>query len=88
MSQSGCCALKRRSSPGEARKLVLAQALSQQVWALVLDEPTNHMDLPSVERLETALAEYPGAIVLVTHDDTFADNLTTRSLHVEYGALE
>jgi ATPase subunit of ABC transporter with duplicated ATPase domains len=74
-------------SPGEARKLVLARALSQQVWALVLDEPTNHMDLPSVERLEAALAEYPGAIVLVTHDDTFAEKLTTRSLRVEYGTV-
>lgn len=70
-------------SPGEARKLVLALALSKQVWALVLDEPTNHMDLPSVERLEAALAEYPGAIVLVTHDDAFAANVTTRSLRVE-----
>ncbi|HPA82868.1 MAG TPA: ATP-binding cassette domain-containing protein [Thermoanaerobaculales bacterium] len=74
-------------SPGEARKLVLAEALSKQVWALVLDEPTNHMDLPSVERLEAALAEYPGAIVLVTHDDTFAANVTTRSLHLEHGTV-
>jgi ATPase subunit of ABC transporter with duplicated ATPase domains len=74
-------------SPGEARKLVLAQALSQHVWALVLDEPTNHMDLPSVERLEAALVEYPGAIVLVTHDDTFASNVTTRSTRVEYGSV-
>lgn len=74
-------------SPGEARKLVLAEALSKQVWALVLDEPTNHMDLPSVERLEGALAEYPGAVVLVTHDDTFAANVTNRSLRVEYGTV-
>jgi ATPase subunit of ABC transporter with duplicated ATPase domains len=74
-------------SPGEARKLVLAEALSQQVWALVMDEPTNHLDLPSIERLEAALAEYPGAIVLVTHDDTFAANVTTRSLRVEHGTV-
>jgi ATPase subunit of ABC transporter with duplicated ATPase domains len=74
-------------SPGEARKLVLAEALSQQVWALVMDEPTNHMDLPSVERLEAALSEYPGAIVLVTHDDTFAANVTTRSLQVKSGTV-
>jgi ATPase subunit of ABC transporter with duplicated ATPase domains len=74
-------------SPGEARKLVLAEALSQQVWAMVMDEPTNHMDLSSVDRLEAALAEYPGAIVLVTHDDAFAANVTTRSLHVEYGTV-
>jgi ATPase subunit of ABC transporter with duplicated ATPase domains len=74
-------------SPGEARKLVLAEALSRQVWALVMDEPTNHMDLPSVERLEAALAMYPGAVVLVTHDDAFAAHVTTRSLRVEYGTV-
>lgn len=74
-------------SPGEARKLVLAEALSQQVWALVLDEPTNHMDLPSVERLEAALEAYPGALVLVTHDDAFAKNVTTRSVRTEGGTV-
>jgi ATPase subunit of ABC transporter with duplicated ATPase domains len=72
-------------SPGEARKLVLAGALSRQVWALVMDEPTNHMDLPSVERLEAALQSYPGCIVLVTHDDAFAENLGARSLRLEDG---
>lgn len=74
-------------SPGEARKLVIAEALARQVWALVLDEPTNHMDLPSLERLEAALASYPGAIVLVTHDDTFAARVTTRTLHVTGGTV-
>jgi len=74
-------------SPGDARKLVLAEALSRQVWALIMDEPTNHMDLPGVERLEAALAHYPGALVLVTHDDTFAAKVTTRTLHVESGVV-
>jgi len=74
-------------SPGEARKLVLAEALSRQVWALVLDEPTNHLDLPSVERLETALADYPGAIVLVTHDETFAKSVSSRTLSVASGTV-
>jgi ATPase subunit of ABC transporter with duplicated ATPase domains len=59
-------------SPGEARKLALASGLARQVWALVLDEPTNHLDLPSVERIEAALADYPGALVVVTHDQSFA----------------
>jgi ATPase subunit of ABC transporter with duplicated ATPase domains len=74
-------------SPGEARKLVLAEALARQVWALVMDEPTNHLDLPSVERLEAALSAYPGCIVLVTHDDVFARNITTRSVRVENGTV-
>jgi ATPase subunit of ABC transporter with duplicated ATPase domains len=69
-------------SPGEARKLALAIGLGGHAWALVLDEPTNHLDLPTVERLERALEAYPGALVLVSHDDRFARGLTTRSLRV------
>jgi ATPase subunit of ABC transporter with duplicated ATPase domains len=74
-------------SPGEARKLVLAEALSRQVWALMMDEPTNHMDLPSIERLEAALALYPGCVVLVTHDDAFAERLTSQSITVGGGRV-
>ena len=74
-------------SPGEARKLVIAAALSRQAWALVLDEPTNHLDLPSIERLEAALGAYPGCVLLVTHDEAFAKNVTARSLRVEGGRV-
>ncbi len=66
----------RSLSPGEARKLMLAFALGRQVWALVLDERTNHMDLPGVERLEAALATYPGTLLLVSHDEVFAQRCT------------
>ncbi len=62
----------RSPSPGEARKLALALGLGRRVWALVLDEPTNHLDLPSIERLEACLEAYPGALLLVSHDDAFA----------------
>jgi ATPase subunit of ABC transporter with duplicated ATPase domains len=68
-------------SPGEARKLALAYGLGTQVWGLVLDEPTNHLDMPAIERLEAALIEYPGAMVIVTHDDALARRCTT----VEWG---
>jgi ATPase subunit of ABC transporter with duplicated ATPase domains len=75
-------------SPGEARKLMIALGLGRHVWALVLDEPTNHMDLPSIKRLEQALAEYPGALLLVTHDDSFARRLTTARWRIEGGAVQ
>ncbi len=74
-------------SPGEARKLALATGLARQVWALILDEPTNHLDLPSIERLEAALDGYPGALVLVTHDERFADRLTSHSWEIRNGVV-
>jgi ATPase subunit of ABC transporter with duplicated ATPase domains len=74
-------------SPGEARKLALALALSRNAWLLVLDEPENHLDLPSIERLEAALRDYPGALVLVSHDDTLAAKLTTRTWQISDGTL-
>lgn len=77
-----------RPSPGEARKLALAEGLARRVWLLVLDEPTNHLDLPSIERLEQALGAYPGAIVLVTHDEPFAASLTTTPLELRGGRIE
>ncbi len=74
-------------SPGEARKLRIALGLGQHAWALVLDEPTNHLDLPSIERLEAALSAYPGALVLVTHDDELAARLTTERWRVGLGRV-
>ncbi len=76
-----------RPSPGEARKLAMAIGLGTGVWALLLDEPTNHLDLPAVERIESALEAYPGALIMVTHDETFARTTTPTKWHLEAGRL-
>jgi ATPase subunit of ABC transporter with duplicated ATPase domains len=77
--------VSRAPSPGEVRKLQLALGLGRLAWALVLDEPTNHLDLPSIERLADALARYPGAILLVTHDDAFAARVVDRRWRIADG---
>ena len=64
-------------SAGEVRKLLLAEGLARRPWTVVLDEPTNHLDLSTVERLSAALRAYPGALLLVTHDDALAAACTT-----------
>ena len=74
-------------SPGETRKLALALGLARHAWCVILDEPTNHFDLPSIERLEEALAAFPGAIVVVSHDDAFAARLTTTTWRVRDGGV-
>jgi ATPase subunit of ABC transporter with duplicated ATPase domains len=68
-----------RLSPGLTRKLSLSLAFGRNVWLLLLDEPTNHLDLPSVLAMERALAQWPGAMVLVSHDEAFAANACGRS---------
>jgi len=70
-------------SPGEARKVALALGLSTPTWLLVLDEPTNHLDLPSIERLEVALGGYPGAILMVTHDEHLAESVTNTTWTID-----
>jgi ATPase subunit of ABC transporter with duplicated ATPase domains len=75
-------------SPGEARKLVLATLLAGGASVLVLDEPTNHLDLPSVERLQEALRGWPGALLLVTHDEALATAATTTSWVVADGRVQ
>ncbi len=55
---------------------------------LVLDEPTNHLDLPAIEQLEQALADYPGTLLLVTHDRRMLDAVAvTRRLVVSGGQV-
>lgn len=69
-------------SSGELRKLMLARGILDAPELIAMDEPTNHLDIHSVEALERALAAFPGALVLVSHDDTFLTACCTRFLEL------
>lgn len=69
-------------SPGEVRKLLLALGIVRGPHLIVMDEPTNHMDLPGIRCLEEALGECPCALLLVSHDDAFLDQTTEIDWHL------
>jgi ATPase subunit of ABC transporter with duplicated ATPase domains len=69
-------------SPGETRKLLLALGMTRQPHIIIMDEPTNHMDLPSIECLERALKVCPCCLVLVSHDKHFLRKLTQIKWHI------
>ncbi len=70
-------------SPGEIRKLLLALGMLGAPHIIIMDEPTNHMDLPSIEALEAALADCPCALLLVSHDRRFLEPLTHAIWHID-----
>ena len=74
-------------SGGWRRRVLLARALVAQPTLLLLDEPTNHLDVDAIEWLEAFLADYPGAIVFVTHDRAFLQRLATRIVDLDRGRL-
>jgi ATP-binding cassette ChvD family protein len=74
-----------RLSGGERRRVALCKTLLQRHDLLLLDEPTNHLDAESVEWLEHHLAAYPGAVVAVTHDRYFLDNVAQWILELDNG---
>ena len=75
-------------SPGERTRAALALLQARGVNVLVLDEPTNHLDLPAIEQLEQALADYPGTLLLVTHDRRMLEAVhTTRRFEVSAGRV-
>ncbi|MSP42268.1 MAG: ABC transporter ATP-binding protein [Alphaproteobacteria bacterium] len=74
-------------SGGEARRAALAQVMAPQPDILLLDEPTNHLDLPAIEWLENELAAMRGAIVMVSHDRRFLQNLSRETLWLDRGAI-
>ena len=72
-------------SGGERRRVALCKLLLQQPDLLLLDEPTNHLDAESVQWLETHLKTYPGAVLAVTHDRYFLDNVAQWILELDRG---
>jgi len=74
-------------SGGLQRRVLLARALVTEPDLLLLDEPTNHLDIASIEWLEGFLADFPGALLFVTHDRSFLRRLATRILELDRGQL-
>ena len=69
-------------SGGWQMRVELAKILLQKPDVVLLDEPTNHLDIESIQWLEEFLTGYPGAVVLVSHDRTFLDNVTNRTIEI------
>jgi ATP-binding cassette ChvD family protein len=78
-------AMVDKLSGGERRRVALCKLLLQQPDLLLLDEPTNHLDAESVQWLEQHLAKYPGAVLAVTHDRYFLDNVAEWILELDRG---
>jgi ATP-binding cassette subfamily F protein uup len=74
-------------SGGWRRRVLLARALVDQPDLLLLDEPTNHLDIESMSWLEAFLSDYAGAVLFVTHDRTFLQNVATRIVELDRGQL-
>ena len=72
-------------SGGEKRRVALTKLLLARPDILLLDEPTNHLDAETIDWLEHYLEEYPGCIILVTHDRYFLDNITQWTLELDRG---
>ena len=75
-------------SSGEKAKLLLAKIMTSGANFIILDEPTNHLDIPSREAIEEALANYPGTLLVISHDRYFLDNIgVERFLLIDQGKI-
>src|SRR5690606_23696653 len=75
-------------SGGFKLRVLLAQVLASAPDVLLLDEPTNHLDILSIRWLEKFLQEFPGPVVVISHDHRFLDNVATHILDVDYGTVQ
>jgi len=69
-------------SGGEQGRMLFGKLILQQPNVLIMDEPTNHMDMESIESLNYALEHYPGTLILVSHDREFVSSVATRILEM------
>lgn len=74
-------------SGGWRMRIELAKILLKKPSLFLLDEPTNHLDIESIQWLESFLENYPGAVVLVSHDRAFLDNVTKRTIEISCGKI-
>jgi ATP-binding cassette subfamily F protein 3 len=74
-------------SYGWQMRVEIAKILLKRPDLVLLDEPTNHLDIEAIQWLEGFLADYPGAVMLVSHDRAFLDNVTTRTIEIELGKI-
>ena len=74
-------------SGGWRMRIELAKVLLRRPDILLLDEPTNHLDIESIQWLENFLKDFPGAVVLVSHDRAFLDNVTQRTVEISLGKI-
>ena len=74
-------------SGGERMKLAFAMLFVAKVNLLILDEPTNYMDLPSIEAIENLLCEYEGTLIFTSHDRKFVDHIATRKITIADGKI-
>jgi ATP-binding cassette, subfamily F, member 3 len=72
-------------SGGWRMRIELAKLLLQKPDVFLLDEPTNHLDIESIQWLEDFLMNYPGAVLLISHDRAFLDNITNRTIEISLG---
>ncbi|MBP6898782.1 MAG: ATP-binding cassette domain-containing protein [Burkholderiaceae bacterium] len=76
-----------RLSGGQKKRVALAQALVARPDVLLLDEPTNHLDLDAIEWLQELLNQWPGSLVVISHDRAFIDAVATRIVELDRGIL-
>ncbi|MCR4560612.1 MAG: ABC-F family ATP-binding cassette domain-containing protein [Bacteroidales bacterium] len=74
-------------SGGWKMRIILAKVILKKPSVFLLDEPTNHLDIESIQWLEDFLKDYPGAVVLISHDRSFLDNVTKRTVEISLGKI-